>query len=518
MRIRHLKLSAFRNYRELEFIPLEGINILYGENAQGKSNILEAISLLATTRSLRASRESELIQSGAEMAHVTAEVDREREGDAELQVSVFQGEKKAVRVNGMKRDRVVDLLGQFNAVFFGSIDLPIVTGEPSDRRHYLNVEISQISPRYVYDLGHFKRILASRNRLLKDLRDRPRRPEDCGLDAWDDQLVAYGARLIEKRRFYLDRLSPLAEEIHRDLSDGRETLEVRYLPSVALPEKPLPDVIREASREDKYLTDAQNAAQSDGINTNEQNAGVTGTHPPPSELDALTDAFRSQLRGIALEELRRGTTLLGPQRDDLMFLINGTDARLFGSQGQQRTVALSLKLAEFRLIEDYVGEPPVMLLDDVMSDLDDIRRKHLLRWVQRRCQTFITCTNLRSFPKEILNEAATFKVVAGTVTPDVRSKTRSTPSEPLPVEPSPRQTVSEVPADAGTVGGAGNESAGGVDGTNGADAASTPAAGMDSAGTPEPAHLRRAEDAPAAERVPNRRGRKPKQPAVVSPE
>src|SRR5215813_10096140 len=169
------------------------------------------------------------------MAHVTAEIDREREGDVELQVSVFQTDKKAVRINGLKRPRVIDLLGQFNAVFFGSIDLAIVTGEPSDRRHYLNVEISQISPRYVYDLGHYKRVLEQRNRLLKDLRDRPRPPDESGLDAWNTQLIHYGAPLFEKRRFYIERLAPIADRIHRDLTDGKEGLEIRYLPSIPLP-------------------------------------------------------------------------------------------------------------------------------------------------------------------------------------------------------------------------------------------------------------------------------------------
>ena len=511
MRVCNLKLSGFRNYRELEFIPSGGINILYGENAQGKSNVLEAISLLATTRSLRASRESELIQSGSEMAHVTAEVDREREGDAELQVSVFQGEKKAVRVNGMKRERVVDLLGQFNAVFFGSIDLPIVTGEPSDRRHYLNVEISQISPRYVYDLGHFKRVLAHRNRLLKELRERPRKPEESGLDVWDEQLITFGARLLDKRRFYLDRLSPLAQEIHRDLSDGRETLEVRYLPSVNLPERVSVLAVKESSREEKYLTEAENATHSAESEASPTEKQTQASRPPLTELDAITEAFSRQLRSIAPEEMRRGTTLLGPQRDDMMFLINGVDARLYGSQGQQRTVALSLKLAEFRLIEDYVGEPPVMLLDDVMSDLDDIRRKHLLSWVRRRCQTFITCTNLRSFPKEILDEAATFKVVAGTVLPDARRKTRPAPSEPLSPEPPP--AVDQAAAKDGR--GDRDESAGGA--ADGSDANAAPAAGMDAAGTPEPAPVRESEPETdtgnPAKRVPNRRGRKPKQSA-----
>jgi DNA replication and repair protein RecF len=430
MRVSHLKLTSFRNYIELDLVPGAGLNILYGENAQGKSNVLEAISLLATTRSLRAGRESELILRDAEIAHVQAEIDREREGEVELQLTILQGDKKMVRVNGMKRPRVIDLLGQFNAVFFGALDLAIVSGEPSDRRHYLNVEISQISPRYVYDLGHYKRVLAQRNRLLRDLRDRPRPREETGLDAWNEQLVTFGSPLFDKRRFYIERLAPLADQIHRELTDGREGLEVRYLPSIPLPTiagifpnrsavtmKPEADAtVRETTAEARYLAEAELETQE--VHNGNDPPYEKGTESALSATEAIANAFRGALSAVQGEEARRGTTLLGPQRDDLCFFINGIDARIYGSQGQQRTVALALKLAEFRLIEDYVGEPPVMLLDDVMSDLDDMRRSHLLRWVQRRCQTFLTCTNLRYFSADILQEAAIFQVVAGTVSPD----------------------------------------------------------------------------------------------------
>ncbi len=474
MRVCQLKLTHFRNYRELDLRPVGGLNILYGANAQGKSNVLEALWLLATTRSLRASRESELILRDEEIAHVTAEVDREREGDVELQVSVFQGDKKAVRVNSMKRDRVIDLLGQFNAVFFGALDLHIVTGEPTDRRHYLNVEISQISPRYVVNLGHYKRVLQQRNRLLRDLRDRPRPPAELGLDAWTEQLVRYGAPLLETRRFYIERLTPLAAQIHRELTDGKETLEIRYLPSFKLPDsaldtavqntpfKPLVTTeqvaeneagttpgVRESNAEDRYIAEAQQDAQTEA----DKAASVTAI--PPAESGSRTDsgnapesalsatervakAFHAQLAVVGYEEARRGTTLIGPQRDDLSFFINGADARIYGSQGQQRTVALSLKLAEFRLIEEYVGEPPVLLLDDVMSDLDDARRRHLLKWIRGRGQTFITCTSLRAFPKDILQEAATFQVAAGTIISDVKLPGKTREREPIAVsEPEP---------------------------------------------------------------------------------
>jgi DNA replication and repair protein RecF len=425
----------------LEFVPGEGLNILHGANAQGKSNILESLSLLATTRSLRAGRESELILNGMEMAHVVAEIDREREGEVELQVSVFQSDKKAVRINGLKRGRVVELLGQFNAVFFGAIDLAIVNGDPSERRHYLNVEISQISPRYVYDLGHYKRVLEQRNRLLRDLRERPRSPQGSGLDEWNEQLVRYGAPLFDKRRFYMERLAPLADQIHRDLTEGKEGLEIRYLPSIPLPtEISASSLVRESTREERYLAAAESEADArSGSAASSVTAAVLPEAPesPLRGAEAIAAAFHRHLSRVAEDELRRGTTLIGPQRDDLTFLINGLDARAYGSQGQQRTVALALKLAEFRLIEDYVGEPPVMLLDDVMSDLDDTRRNHLLTWIQRRCQTFLTCTNLRSFPKEILTGATLFKVEAGTVTPDGNRKTRSTTSLPA-AESSPR--------------------------------------------------------------------------------
>lgn len=369
MYLRELRLRHFRNYTELDLPLGEGLNIFVGENAQGKSNLLEAVYLLATSRSLRASRESEMIRREAETAAVGAEVIRERDGDVELELSVFQTDKKAVRVNGVRRPRVIELLGQFNAVFFGALDLGIVSGEPALRRRYLNLDISQISPKYCFDLAAYKKVLEQRNRLLRDLRERPYR--DSGLDVWNEQLIRYGAPMIEKRRFFVERLAPLADEIHRDLTDGRETLEVRYQSNIPLP----------------------------------NGGGVP----------EIADAFRREMDRVADDEMRRGVTLVGLQRDDLQFLLNGADARTYGSQGQQRTVVLSLKLAEFRLVEEHVGEPPVMLLDDVMSDLDDARRKHLLGWMHQRGQTLLTCTNLRAFPKSILAESTIFHVKAGTV-------------------------------------------------------------------------------------------------------
>lgn len=402
MKIRLLQLTDFRNYTHLSLKPSEGLNILYGENAQGKTNVLEAISLLATTRSLRGTRESEMIRCGAPLAHVQATVEREEEGEKDLLVTVLPNDRKVVHINGLKRERVLELLGQFNAVFFGATELAIVSGEPTYRRHFLNVEISQMSPRYIYDLGHYRKVLEQRNRLLRDIREMRVRRKDSGLDVWNEQLVCYGASLLRKRLFTVARLAPLATEIHEELSDGRELLQIRYLPGVNLDGQ-----VRESTAEESYGRTAAEEL--------EEEVAIPSRPARDAEEAQIREAFRRHLHQVAEEELRRGTTLIGPQRDDLLFLINGVDARVYGSQGQRRTVALALKLAEFRLIESFVGEPPVMLLDDVMSDLDEVRRQRLLHWVKGRCQTFLTCTDLRSFPEEILKGATLYRVLEGTV-------------------------------------------------------------------------------------------------------
>ena len=370
MHVQEIRLTDFRNYPALTLEPGHGVNVLVGRNAQGKSNLLEAILVLATSRSLRAGRDSELIRSGAAQAEVEATVVREDTGEHHLLFSVAQNDRKSVRINGSRPQRSIELLGHLNAVFFGSVDLGVVNAEPSVRRRFLNLDISQISPKYCFDLAAYKRALEQRNRLLREMREGLRHPE--ALEAWTEQLVQYGVPLLDKRRTFVERLAPLAAEVHDELTSGKERLLVEYAPNVPL--------------------DAR--------------AG----------LREIEQAFRACVAQAEQDEIRRGTTLVGPQRDDIQFHIDGMDARTYGSQGQQRTVVLSLKLAEFRLMEEYIGEPPVMLMDDVMSDLDDQRRRHLMDWLRRRCQAFVTCTNLRGFPREVLREATVLRVERGTLT------------------------------------------------------------------------------------------------------
>ncbi len=374
MQAKILELDNFRNYASLRIEPIAGLNIFAGRNAQGKSNLLESLYLLATSKSTRAAKDAELIRFDQPAARIKAEVLRDKAPDLEIELLLSHTEKKAARINGLRHTRLAEVIGQVNAVLFDSGDLEIIRGEPSVRRRFLDLEIAQTSPRYVHALGAYRKALEQRNRLLRDAREGRMTPDTRGsLFAWNEQLAQHGARLVERRRLFLERLAAIAEDVHQTLSDKRDHLRIVYLPSF-----PLDDV---------------------------------------SDADAIQARFLQALDMVAQDELMRGTTLRGPQRDDVSFTVNGQDCRAFGSQGQQRTVALALKLAERQLIEELVGEPPLLLLDDVLSDLDDARRRLLFDLTaQAGSQTFLSCTNLRAFSKGVLERAAVYDVDAGIVT------------------------------------------------------------------------------------------------------
>lgn len=378
MRVTRLELFDFRNYERLRFEPGPGLNVLVGDNAQGKSNLLESMYALATTKSLRASRDSEMVRFGADACRIVAEVVREQGGDVVLEMAIGAAqaanitERKIVKVNGGRHARLSDLIGNLNAVLFASFDLDIVRGEPEERRRFLNYEIAQISPRYVQALASYKRALEQRNRLLKDVRWG--HTDTASLDAWNGQIVEHGARLIERRRAFIDKLAVHAQSVHGRLANKTETLLVEYGPSFP-------------------VNDAVSA----------------------DEVGAL---FARALADVRRDEIQRGTTLLGPQRDDLCFRVGADvstarDVKSYGSQGQQRTVALSLRLAERLLIEEMVGEPPVVLLDDVLSDLDENRRAQIFALALGGGQTFLTTTDLNALPPEVVARATVWVVRAG---------------------------------------------------------------------------------------------------------
>lgn len=371
MHLHALSLADFRNYEKLDFRPSEGLNVLLGPNAQGKSGILEAIYVLATSKSHRTSHDADMIRIGQQMAKVHGDIKRTARNDVSLEIILSRSDSKTVKINTVRHPRIGDIVGQLNAVIFSSSDLDMVKGEPSRRRRFLNLEISQVSPQYVYSLGRCKRVLEQRNNLLKDIRSGT--AKSTGLAVWDRQLAEYAASVITRRERFIGLLRESAVRIYSLLTQQSERLEIAYRPS---PEE--------------------------ALGRGEQEIGEMLTSLMASRTDA---------------DIARGSTLIGPHRDEVLLTVNGMPLREYGSQGQQRTAALSLKLAEVDLIERAVGEAPVALLDDVMGELDETRRRQVLSLVLGRCQTLVTTTHISEIAPEIRDQASVFELASGRVTP-----------------------------------------------------------------------------------------------------
>jgi len=374
LQIRSIELRQFRNYDHVHLEFPTSLNVFVGENAQGKTNLLEAVYLLAIGRSHRTTRESDMIKWGSDWATVRSEVDRQR-GGVRVDVVLRKDGAKETKVAGEVVRRQVDLLGTVNVVVFSPDDLQLVKGAPGLRRRFLDLEIAQVSPSYRHHFARYQRVLKQRNNLLKALQGGHAGAD--ALDPWDEQLIFEGSRVVVKRAQTVRRLSRWAAQMNERISGGRDPLSIEYRPFFA----------------------------ADGDS-------VEGWW---EDLDAVEARFRSYLEGVRRVERVRGMTLAGPQRDDIAFIVGDVDLRYFGSQGQQRTAVLSCKLAELEFINEEAGEYPVLLLDDVMSELDDLRREQFLMTVTGRINTFITTTNLRSFSDDILDQASQYRVVAGEV-------------------------------------------------------------------------------------------------------
>ncbi len=380
MYLRFLHLWHFRNYRD-QGIPFEAPKtILVGENAQGKTNLLEAVELLATLRSRRAGRDRELVQQGEEKGRIAATV--ERLGVAhELVMELRSQGGRSLRVNGQVLRRQSDFLGQVNAVVFSSLDLELVRGGPEARRHWLDGVLLQLEPLYSDLLEQYRQILKQRNALLKQ------DPKDPGpslrgatgdrasqMAFWDAQLATLGSRIMRRRARLLQRLEPLAARWHQTISGERETLSLTYRPQVPLPN-------------------------------------------PQADSAVVQAQFLAEIRAKAAAEQALGTSLVGPHRDEVELGIDGLAARTYGSQGQQRTLVLALKLAELELIEQVKGDPPLLLLDDVLAELDLHRQNQLLGAIQERVQTLVTTTHLGSFDTAWLKGAQILHVNQGQISP-----------------------------------------------------------------------------------------------------
>lgn len=397
MRLTHLSLTNFRNYARLELGLPDRLTIFQGANAQGKTNLLEAIHLLATARSPRAAAERELInwlalEGPLPYARLAAELGAGPDAQR-LELVLELGRnggaggpvvRKQVRINGVAR-RALDLIGRLRVVLFLPEDVSLVAGGPAERRRYLDIALCQVDPAYCRALAEYGKLLAQRNALLKRLRDEG---GDAGqLTFWDAGLAEQGAFVLIRRAKAVRRLSELAALRHRELTGGGERLRLTYLPS------PDPARLRaaHAADADQPLDYAEMAAP------------------------ALAERLTAQLRAARTRDIGAGTSLAGPHRDDMAFLVEGRDLRAYGSRGQQRTGALALKLAEVKLMCEETGESPLLLLDDVMSELDAVRRRALLDALADVEQALVTTTDWADFTPELLQAARRLHVAGGRI-------------------------------------------------------------------------------------------------------
>lgn len=386
MYLETLHLTRFRNYLNCSVKFDAQKTIIVGNNAQGKSNLLEAVELLATLKSHRTTKDQDLVFQNATVGQVAAVIKR-LYSQSQLTLTLRQKGRRTVAINHESLRRQIDFLGQLNAVEFSSLDLDLVRGSPDKRRNWLDALLVQIEPIYAYILQEYNKVLRQRNALLKTIRkslddgETPSAVDNSTweqLALWDAQLAANGSRVMRRRARVLERLAPIAQKWHCQISNQTEQLAIVYAPNV------------------NWLDDNPEEVQQAILN-------------------------RIQLRRVAEQNL--GTTVVGPHRDEVEFSIDETPARSYGSQGQQRTLVLALKLAELELIETVVGEPPLLLLDDVLAELDPNRQNQLLEAIEDRFQTIITTTHLSSFDQQWVQSSQILTVEQGEITPP------STPSQ-----------------------------------------------------------------------------------------
>ncbi|SEF68782.1 DNA replication and repair protein RecF [Eubacterium ruminantium] len=342
MNIESLALNNYRNYELLDIELSKGTNILYGNNAQGKTNILESIYMTATTKSHRGSRDRDIIRFEEDEAHIKLLVSK-NDISHRIDMHLKKNKNKGVAVDGLPIRKISEIFGLLNIIFFSPEDLSIIKNGPVERRRFMDMELCQLSRLYYSNISNYNKVLNQRNNLLRQIYYNKSLLDT--IDVWDDQLILYGTKVIKERENFINMLEEIVVDIHSGLTEGREKLEIKYNKSV---------------NEDEYK-------------------------------DTLLEK-----RSV---DCKYESTQYGPHRDDISFFINGIDVRMFGSQGQQRTAALSLKLAEIELVKKIINDSPILLLDDVMSELDSNRRNALLNRI-KDVQTIITCTGYDDFIRE----------------------------------------------------------------------------------------------------------------------
>lgn len=348
----------FRNYETLDISFAPGVNILYGDNAQGKTNILEAIYLSATTKSHRGTKDKDIIRFGCDEAHIRTYLSDKDDVETKVDMHLRRNKSKGIAIDGKKIKKASDLLGLLNVVFFSPEDLNIIKNGPAERRRFADMELCQLDDFYLYNLNNYNKIVNQRNTLLKDLYNNPSLQDT--LNIWDSQLISFGSKVIERRISFAKQLNEILEPVHEKLSGGKEKLKIIYEPNVS-----------------------------------------------------IEDYERSLLASTS-RDIKTKMTNVGPHRDDFIFMVGDIDIRRFGSQGQQRTTALSLKLSEIELVKKIASETPLLLLDDVLSELDSNRQNFLLDSIGD-VQTIITCTGLDEFVNGRLKIDKVFNIVNGSL-------------------------------------------------------------------------------------------------------
>ncbi len=334
MDIKKIQLNNFRNYSSQEIILSNGINLFFGDNAQGKTNILESIFICSIGKSFRAKKDKELIKLEENYTNIEIEFEKEERIN---KIKIEINDKKLIYINGVKQNKLSDILGKINIVMFSPDDIEILKNGPSKRRKFLNIMISQLRPKYVYNLNMYIKTLEQRNNYLRQIKLENKK-EDM-LDIWDEKLCDYAKEIYNYRKEFIEKIKEKIYIIHSNITQGKEELKI------------------------KYITDCQDI-----------------------------EKYKKELKNTRKKDIEKGYTTKGIHRDDIYFFINKKQVNIYGSQGQNRTVILSLKLSELEIMKDEIGEFPILLLDDFMSELDEKRRYHILKNINNT-QILITCTN-----------------------------------------------------------------------------------------------------------------------------
>lgn len=359
MFIKRLQMLNYRNYNVLDISLGPHVNVFMGDNAQGKTNILEGIYYCAFARSHRTSKDRELINWNADNALLSVSVGRERL-DKRIDISILKDGKKAIQINKIKIKKIGELFGNFNVVMFSPEDLKIIKDSPGVRRKFIDMELCQLNPKYYYNLVQYNKVLNERNSILRN-----RNINKDILDVYDMQLVEFGYNIIMERLEYIKKLNKYSEKIHSDITSGKEKIEFRYTSTI-------------------------------------------------KDLENIKDNFYALLEKNGVRDSERGITSVGPHRDDFIVLINEIDTKSYGSQGQQRTAVLTIKFASLKIIKELTGEHPVLLLDDVLSELDFSRKRYILSTIGD-IQTIITCTGIEDLYEYLDDKSKVFKVKDGEI-------------------------------------------------------------------------------------------------------